>query len=198
MSLISSKILRWQGVPWQSVVSTVTATKIILRLFSVSNKIVPVTLSQRQSCEETEVYHINLKVTQCWASLVALEDGKESTCNVGDSGSIPVSGRSPGEGIWQPTAEFLPGEFHGQRSRAGYSPYGCEESHTTEQLTLPLSFIFKYILSTKIVGCLSDLITHNFLPDLLSSSSSGSSLFPEHEGVLPFQDFCSFLCLECS
>ena len=25
-------------------------------------------------------------------------DGKESTCNVGDPGSIPGSGRSPGEG----------------------------------------------------------------------------------------------------
>ena len=26
-------------------------------------------------------------------------DGKESSCNVGDLGSIPGSGRSPGEGI---------------------------------------------------------------------------------------------------
>ena len=25
---------------------------------------------------------------------------------------------------WQPTAVFLPGEFHGQRSPAGYSPWG--------------------------------------------------------------------------
>ena len=30
---------------------------------------------------------------------------------------------------------FLPGEFHGQRSLAGYSPRGCKESDTTEQLT---------------------------------------------------------------
>ena len=28
--------------------------------------------------------------------------GKESTCNVGDPGSIPASGRSPGEGIGYP------------------------------------------------------------------------------------------------
>ena len=28
--------------------------------------------------------------------------GKESTCNVGDSGSIPGSGRSPGEGNGNP------------------------------------------------------------------------------------------------
>ena len=35
---------------------------------------------------------------------------------------------------WQPTPVFLPGEFHGQRSQAGYSPWGCEESDMTEQL----------------------------------------------------------------
>ena len=27
---------------------------------------------------------------------------------------------------------FLPGEFHGQRSLAGYSLQGCKESDTTE------------------------------------------------------------------
>ena len=31
---------------------------------------------------------------------------------------------------------FLPGEFHGQRSLAGYSPWDHKESDTTEQLTL--------------------------------------------------------------
>jgi len=34
---------------------------------------------------------------------------------------------------------FLPGEFHGQRSLAGYSPCGHQESVTTEQLTLSFS-----------------------------------------------------------
>ena len=29
----------------------------------------------------------------------------------------------------------LPGEFHGQRSLAGYSPWGPKESDMTEQLT---------------------------------------------------------------
>ena len=33
---------------------------------------------------------------------------------------------------WQPTPIFLPGEFHGQRSLAGYSPQGCKELDTTE------------------------------------------------------------------
>ena len=34
----------------------------------------------------------------------------------------------------QPTLIFLPGEPHGQRSLAGYSPWGCKESDTTERL----------------------------------------------------------------
>ena len=35
---------------------------------------------------------------------------------------------------WQPTPVFLPGEFHGQRSLVGYSPWGRKESDTTKQL----------------------------------------------------------------
>ena len=33
---------------------------------------------------------------------------------------------------WQPTPVFLPGKFHGQKSLAGYSPWVCKESDTTE------------------------------------------------------------------
>ena len=37
---------------------------------------------------------------------------------------------------WQPTPVILPEEFHGERSLAGYSPWGCKESGMTEQLSL--------------------------------------------------------------
>ena len=37
---------------------------------------------------------------------------------------------------WRPVSVFLSGEFHGQRSLAGYSPWSCKKSGTTEQLTL--------------------------------------------------------------
>ena len=37
---------------------------------------------------------------------------------------------------WQPTPVFLPGEFHGQRSLVGYSPWGHQELELTERLTL--------------------------------------------------------------
>ena len=33
---------------------------------------------------------------------------------------------------------FLPGEFHGQRSLAGYSPWDLKELDTTEQLSATL------------------------------------------------------------
>ena len=36
---------------------------------------------------------------------------------------------------WQPTAVFLPGKFHGQRSLVGYSAWDRKELDTTEQLT---------------------------------------------------------------
>ena len=40
---------------------------------------------------------------------------------------------------------FLPGEFHGQGSLAGYSSWGCKESDMTERLTLLLSLLGKVI-----------------------------------------------------
>ena len=61
--------------------------------------------------------------------------GKESACYAGHPGLIPGSGRSPWRRKWQPTPVFLPGKSHGQRSLAGYSPWGCKESDTTEWLT---------------------------------------------------------------
>ena len=55
---------------------------------------------------------------------------KESACkagDIGDVGSIPGSGRSPGgHGI------LSVGESHGQRSLVGYSPWGRKELGTTE------------------------------------------------------------------
>ena len=37
---------------------------------------------------------------------------------------------------WPPTPVFLPGKFHGMRSLAGYSLWGCKELGTTGGLTL--------------------------------------------------------------
>ena len=40
---------------------------------------------------------------------------------------------------------FLPAELHGQRSLAGYSPWGCKEVDRTERLTLMTSSSLDYI-----------------------------------------------------
>ena len=67
--------------------------------------------------------------------------GKVSAWNAGGPGSIPGSGRSPGEGNGNPlqysffvylfyTPVFLPGKLYGQRSLGGYSPWGHKESDT--------------------------------------------------------------------
>ena len=48
-------------------------------------------------------------------------DSKESACNAEDLGSIPGSGRSPGEGNGNPLQGFCL-QSHGQRTLEGYSP----------------------------------------------------------------------------
>jgi len=70
----------------------------------------------------------------CWASLVA--QTVKNVCNAGDLGLIREWGRSLGKREWLPTLVFLPGESHGQRSLAGYSPWGRKESDMTERLTV--------------------------------------------------------------
>ena len=53
--------------------------------------------------------------------------GRETTCNMGDMGSAPELGRSPGEWDRLPTPVFSPGELYGL-----YSSWGHKESDTTK------------------------------------------------------------------
>ena len=62
-------------------------------------------------------------------------DGKESACSVGGLGSIPGLGRFPGGGHDNPLQYSCLEDPHGQRSLAGYSPWGRKESDTTERLS---------------------------------------------------------------
>ena len=43
-----------------------------------------------------------------------------------------LGGEDPLEKEMATTTVFLPGKLHGQRSLAGYSPWGCKESDTTK------------------------------------------------------------------
>ena len=57
-----------------------------------------------------------------------------------------LSQEDPLKKEWQPTPVFLPGEFHGQRSLAGYIPLGCKELDTTEWLSLTHSLTHSLLL----------------------------------------------------
>ena len=62
---------------------------------------------------------------------------KNPPANAGDvrgMGWVPGLGRFPWRRAWKPTPVFLPEEFHGQRSLAGYGPKGRKESDTTEAI----------------------------------------------------------------
>ena len=47
----------------------------------------------------SEVIQLLIRMKNLKSSFLGGSDGKESSCNVGDVGSIPRSGRSPGEGM---------------------------------------------------------------------------------------------------
>ena len=59
-------------------------------------------------------------------------DGKESTCIVGDLGSIPGLGSSPGREHGYPLQYSGLENPQGQRSLVGYSPWGHKELEVTE------------------------------------------------------------------
>ena len=86
--------------------------------------------------------------------------GKESTFNAGDRQQCrthrfnPWVGKVPWRRSWQSPPVFLPGESHGQRSLAGYSPQACKESDATEAAfhtctlqngSSPMSFSSKWL-----------------------------------------------------
>ena len=69
-------------------------------------------------------------------STVILEPKKIKSVTVSVvSPSICHEAMGPGRRRWHPTPVLLPGESHGWRSLAGYSPWGSKESDMTEQLS---------------------------------------------------------------
>ena len=73
---------------------------------------------------------------------------KNLPANAGDSGSIPESRRSPGEGNGHPLQYCLE-KFHGQRNMVGYSPGGLKRvGHnlvTKQQHTRPECLLFSNV-----------------------------------------------------
>ena len=71
-----------------------------------------------------------------WTLIVGGSDGKEIVCNVGGLGSIPGSGRSPGEGTADPLQYSCLENPMDRGAWGGYSLWGCKESDIAEWLTL--------------------------------------------------------------
>ena len=78
-------------------------------------------------------------------SQLVVPDGKESACNPADPGSIPRPVRTPGEGNGNLLQDSWLEKSHGERSLAGYSPWGHKESGMTEWLTLLHCIAFAFL-----------------------------------------------------
>ena len=82
---------------------------------------------------------------------------------------------------WLPPPVFLPGEFHGQRNLAGYSPWGCKESDTTQRLSLTHSCNLTFFVNLFIKG---------------SKLGKYSFFFPSYIGKNLVLPYCVFLFYE--
>ena len=76
-----------------------------------------------------------LNTSSTFCELPRWLSGKESTCQYKRCRRPefdPWVGKNPWRRKWQPISVFLPGESHGQRNLAMYSPWGCKELNMTE------------------------------------------------------------------
>ena len=143
--------------------------------------------------------------------------GKESTCNVGDPGSIPGSRRSAGEGTGYPLQYSCLENPHGQRQEA--TVRGISESDTTEQLSTQMTNFVEHLFLGLSVTCKSSLVMCLFRHcahlrespvvqrlRLWASSAVGTGSSPAAELrapglVVPWpkikHTFCSFEKLSC-
>ena len=112
---------------------------------------------------------------------------------------------------WQPTLVFFPGEFHGQRSLVGYSPWSRKESDTTKWLSLyftklyvstPKSELPTFIAPLQMVKALREKVTNDAneltinrcLSPVISWQCSHSSIFsliPAVPNLLNTSQVCS-------
>ena len=98
-------------------------------------------------------------------------DSKESAFSAGDLGLISGFGKIPWSRKWQPTAVFLPGKSHGQKSLADCNPWGCKKSDTTERWLTHICLRWRWVLTEKFivfhclvnfVFCLQFFALHSF------------------------------------
>ena len=81
---------------------------------------------------------------------------------------------------WQHTPVFLPGEFHGQRSLAGYSRRGRKESDTTERHYHSFSILI-HLETRHLLGLMSNyqiILKANRISKMFCDLYSTNNYFP--------------------
>ena len=116
---------------------------------------------------------IEMSHTTCRASPGASEDSVCLQCR--RPGFDPWVGKILWRRKWQPTPVFLPGESHGQRSLAGYSPRGRTESDTAERLH---SLTHSHTICMATARCRSGGIMPGDLPEELIKDAPYLSFLP--------------------
>ena len=103
------------------------------------------------------------------------------------------------------TTQFLPGEFHGQMSLAGFSPWGHKESSKTERLTLSFQVIWVPVEAEKrwtawrppfwTLSVLFELRRLHYLAEVLLRVTPKLKTFTFSDGL---QTLYSFVCTQAS
>ena len=95
-------------------------------------------LSQDLTSGEPKLSHYLGIIQYILSSPVALavKNLPANAADTRDLGSTPGLGRSPGGGNGNPLRYSYLEKSNGQRSLAGYSPWGCKESDMTENLCI--------------------------------------------------------------
>ena len=105
-----------------------------------------------------------------WTDFLRLKyggsDSKESSCSAGHLGSIPGLERPPGGGHGNPLQYSCLENPHGQRSLAGYSPWGRKELDITERLSTHTQVIYNVLFSAIQQ---SESIIHKYIHSFLYS-----------------------------
>ena len=78
---------------------------------------------------------------------------------------------------WLPIPVFWPGEFHEQRSLAGYSPWGHKESDATETFTFTFLFLIRKFTSLLVIQISQILFPHGHQRNYLKFHSFRSVQF---------------------
>ena len=114
--------------------------------------------------------------------------GQESAYNVGDPGSIPGLGRSPGEGKGWAIRVFLSGEFHEL-----CSPWGRKDWDTNEHLSLSLFSTFRGLKKCTSLGvCVRFYLGQKEDCSLGDSPSDSSEKWPQRGVEWGGQYNCDF------